>query len=47
MLFREFTVECLELAKTAPSPEKRALFLKMASAWFEIAQRWEKKSQLT
>jgi hypothetical protein len=44
MLFRQFAAECIELAKTAPTPEKRALYLKMASVWHESAQRWEKKS---
>ena len=44
MLFREFAAECMELAQTASSPEKRALYLKMASVWHEMAQRWEKKS---
>ena len=43
-LFREFAAECMELAQTAPSPEKHALYMKMASAWFQMAQRWEKKS---
>jgi hypothetical protein len=43
-LFREFAAECIELAKTIPTPEKRALYLKMASVWHEMAQRWEKKS---
>jgi hypothetical protein len=43
-LFRGFGAECIELAKTAPTPEKRALYLKMASVWHESAQRWEKKS---
>jgi hypothetical protein len=43
-LFREFAAECMELAQIAPSPEKRALYLKMACAWFQMAQRWEKKS---
>jgi hypothetical protein len=42
-LFREFAAECLELAQTAASPEKRALYLKMASEWHQMAQRWEKK----
>jgi hypothetical protein len=42
-LFREFAAECTELAQTIPSPEKRALYLKMASVWYHIAQRWEKK----
>jgi hypothetical protein len=44
MLFREFAAECMELTQTASSPEKRSLYMKMASAWFEMAQRWEKKS---
>jgi hypothetical protein len=43
-LFREFAAECIELAQTASSPEKRALYMKMATAWHQIAQRWEKKS---
>jgi hypothetical protein len=30
-LFREFAAECMELAQTAPSPEKHALYLKMAT----------------
>ena len=30
-LFREFATECLELARTTSSPEKHALYLKMAS----------------
>jgi len=42
--FREFARECIELAQTASSPEKHALYLKMASVWFQMAQRWEKKS---
>jgi hypothetical protein len=40
-LFREFAAECMELAQTA-TPEKRALYLKMASVWHQMAQRWEK-----
>ena len=44
-LFREFAVECMALAQTAFSPEKRALYMKMASVWHQMAQRWEKKSQ--
>jgi hypothetical protein len=43
MLFREFAAECMELAQTNSSPEKHALYLKMASVWFEMALRWEKK----
>jgi hypothetical protein len=42
-LFREFAAECMELAQTASSPEKRTLYLKMASALFQMAQRWEEK----
>ena len=43
-LFREFAAECMELAQTPSSPEKHALYLKMASLWFQMAQRWEKKT---
>jgi len=28
-----------------PTPEKRALYLKMASLWHQMAQRWEKKGE--
>jgi hypothetical protein len=41
-LFREFAAECMELAQTIPSHEKRALYVKMASVWHHMAQRWEK-----
>jgi len=41
-LFRDFAAECLELAQTSPTPEKRARYLKMASMWFQMAQRWER-----
>jgi len=44
-LFREFAAECMELAQTTPTPEKRALYLKMASLWHQMAQRWEKKGE--
>jgi len=40
---REFAAECMELAQTTPTPEKRALYLKMASVMHQMAQRWEKK----
>jgi len=43
-LFREFAAECVELSQSVPSPEKRTLYLKMASVWHQMAQRWEKKS---
>jgi hypothetical protein len=43
-LFREFAAECVELARMAQTPEKRALYLKMAGVWHQMAQRWEKKS---
>ena len=42
-LFREFAAECMELAQTTPTPEKHALYLKMASLWHQMALRWEKK----
>jgi len=42
-LFREFASECMELARTTPTHEKRTLYLKMASVWHQMAQRWEKK----
>ena len=45
ILFREFAAECMELAQTTPTPEKRALYLKMASLWHQMAQRWEKKGE--
>jgi hypothetical protein len=41
-LFREFAAECMELAQMTPTPEKRALYLKMASMWFQMVQRWER-----
>jgi hypothetical protein len=44
-VFREFAAECLELAQNTPTPEKRALYLKMASVWHQMAQRWEKKGE--
>jgi hypothetical protein len=45
MLFREFAAECMELAQTASSPEKRALYMKMANVWFQMAVRWENPRQ--
>ena len=42
-LFREFAAECMELAQTTPTPEKRTLYMKMASVWHQMALRWEKK----
>ena len=44
-LFREFAAECMELAQTTPTSEKRTLYLKMASLWHQMAQRWEKKGE--
>jgi hypothetical protein len=43
-LFREFAAECIELAQTVSSPEKRALYLRMAGVWHQMAQRWERKN---
>jgi hypothetical protein len=42
-LFREFAAECLELANTTSSDNKRALYLKMAGVRHQMALRWEKK----
>ena len=42
-LFREFAAECAELAQDTASSKKRTLYLKMASVWHQMAQRWEKK----
>jgi hypothetical protein len=44
-LFRNFAAKCIQLAQAASLPEKRALYLKMASVWHQMAQRWEKKGQ--
>jgi len=41
--FREFAAECVELAQTAHSPQKRDVYLEMARIWREMALRWEKK----
>jgi hypothetical protein len=41
--FREFAAECMELARTTPTPEKHSLYMKMASLWHRMSQRWEKK----
>jgi len=43
-LFREFAAECTQLAQATPTREKRALYLRMASVWHQMALRWEKKS---
>ena len=43
-LFREFAAECMELARNG-SPEKRTIYLKMASLWHDMALRWEKNSR--
>jgi hypothetical protein len=42
-LLRELAAECAELARTVASPQKRALYLKMACIWHQMAQRSEKK----
>ena len=43
-LFRDFAAECLELAQTTDSPEKRRVYLKIAVAWHQMALRREKVS---
>jgi len=42
-LFRQFASECVELAQSTPLPEKRTLYMKMASVWHQMALRWETK----
>jgi len=42
-LFRDFAAECMELAQSTPLPEKRRLYVKMASVWHQMALGWEKK----
>jgi len=42
-LFRQFASESVELAQNTPLPEKRTLYMKMASVWHQMALRWEKK----
>jgi hypothetical protein len=41
--FRQFAAECLELAQTTVSLEKRKVYLEMARIWHQMALRWEKK----
>ena len=41
--FRDFAAECMELARTARSLEKRKVYLEMARIWHQMALRWEKK----
>ena len=43
--FREFAAECMELARTARSLEKRKVYLEMARVWHQMALRWEKRLQ--
>ena len=38
---REFAAECMELAQTTPSPEKRTMYLKMAALFHQMARRRE------
>jgi hypothetical protein len=40
--FREFAVECMELARNSSSLRQRMVYIKMASAWHQTALRWEK-----
>jgi len=44
-VFREFAAECTQLAKRASTPDKRALYLRMASVWHSMAVRWEKNRE--
>ena len=36
----------MELAQSSSSPDKRALYLRIASVWHQMSQRWEKKLEL-
>jgi hypothetical protein len=42
-LFREFAAECMELAQT--NPEKRRAIPENGELWYQMALRWEKKSE--
>ena len=46
ILFREFAAECMELAQTTPTPEKRTLYMKMAASgirWHSAGKRKAKR----
>ena len=42
--FREYAAECVELAQTSNSPEKRKVYLDMARVCHQRALQWEKVS---
>jgi hypothetical protein len=43
--FREFAAECVDLARNSSSPERRMVYLEMASIWHQTALRWQKDFQ--
>jgi hypothetical protein len=36
--YRRFAQECLEMARTAHSPQTRASLMQMAQVWFRLAE---------
>jgi hypothetical protein len=36
--YRRFAQECLEMARTAQSPQTRAILMQMAQVWFRLAE---------
>ncbi len=39
--YRRFAAECLKIAHAAEEAQRRALFLKMAEVWLDLARRDE------
>lgn len=39
--YRRFAAECLKIAHAAREAQQRALFLKMAEVWLDLARREE------
>jgi hypothetical protein len=44
MSFYDYADEHFGWAETARTERERAIFLQMAAAWLEVAQRWEADS---
>jgi hypothetical protein len=45
--FHDYADEHFGWAETARTEHERAIFLQMATAWLEVAQRWEGNSPST
>ena len=43
--FYDYADEHFDWAETAKTARERAIFLQMAAAWVEVAQRWEGSSR--